>query len=124
MALASSPTRQGQQRSLRMMHQLLSWAVARSPGPRTFAWPRLASFWRRACSAAVRSQVGVVGAVVALIAQCDQVRGGQVRRMKPQILAAAGSCTASGRGPETYKILPSGAAVTCMFMPWRRCLPA
>ena len=38
MALASWPARQGQQRSLRRMPQVLSWALARSPGARSFAW--------------------------------------------------------------------------------------
>jgi hypothetical protein len=44
MALASCPARQGQQRSFRRMRQVLSWAIARSPGARSFAWARLASF--------------------------------------------------------------------------------
>src|SRR5256885_2213094 len=44
MALASCPARQGQQRSLRRMRQLLSWALARSPGARSWAWARLAAF--------------------------------------------------------------------------------
>lgn len=25
--------------------QVFSWAFARSPGPRSFAWARLAAFW-------------------------------------------------------------------------------
>ena len=37
MALASWPARQGQQRSLRRMRQVLSWAFARSPGDRSLA---------------------------------------------------------------------------------------
>ena len=37
MALAICPARQGQQRSLRRMSQVLSWALARSPGARSFA---------------------------------------------------------------------------------------
>jgi len=45
MALASRPAFQGQQRSLRRMRQDLSWALARSPGPRNRACARLASFW-------------------------------------------------------------------------------
>jgi hypothetical protein len=45
MALAIRPARQGQQRSLRRMPQVLSWALARSPGPRSFAWAELAAFW-------------------------------------------------------------------------------
>src|SRR5262249_54539159 len=44
MALASCPAFQGQQRSLRRMRQVLSWALARSPGPRSVAWARLAAF--------------------------------------------------------------------------------
>jgi hypothetical protein len=44
MALASRPARQGQQRSLRKMRQVLSWALARSPGLRSVAWARLAAF--------------------------------------------------------------------------------
>jgi hypothetical protein len=44
MALASCPARQGQQRSLRRMRQALSWALAPSPGERSWAWARLASF--------------------------------------------------------------------------------
>lgn len=42
MALASRPARRGQLRSLRRMRQVLSWALARSPGPRRRAWARLA----------------------------------------------------------------------------------
>jgi hypothetical protein len=44
MALASCPAFQGQQRSLRRMRQVFSWALARSPGPRSRAWARLAAF--------------------------------------------------------------------------------
>jgi len=44
MALAMCPARQGQQRSLRRMCQVLSWAFARSPGARSWAWARLAVF--------------------------------------------------------------------------------
>ena len=45
MALASWPARQGQQRSLRRIRQVLSWAFARSPGERSLACALLASFW-------------------------------------------------------------------------------
>jgi hypothetical protein len=45
MALAMCPAFQGQQRSLRRMCQVLSWALARSPGDRSWAWARLAAFW-------------------------------------------------------------------------------
>jgi hypothetical protein len=44
MALASWPARQGQQRSLRRILQVLSWAFARSPGARSCACARVASF--------------------------------------------------------------------------------
>jgi hypothetical protein len=44
MALPSCPARQGQQRSLRRMRRVLSWALARSPGDRGWAYARLASF--------------------------------------------------------------------------------
>ena len=44
MALASCPAFQGQQRSLRRMCQVFSWALARSPGERSWACARLASF--------------------------------------------------------------------------------
>lgn len=43
-ALASWPARQGQQRSLRRMRQVLSWAFARSPGERSRACAQLAAF--------------------------------------------------------------------------------
>ncbi len=45
MALAISPARQGQQRSRRRMAQVLSWALARSPGARSLAWAEFAAFW-------------------------------------------------------------------------------
>jgi hypothetical protein len=44
-ALAICPARQGQQRSLPMIFQVLSWAFALSSGARSFAWARLAGFW-------------------------------------------------------------------------------
>src|SRR5690242_7344462 len=45
MALASRPAFQGQQRSFWRIFHVLSWAFARSPGARSFACARLASFW-------------------------------------------------------------------------------
>jgi hypothetical protein len=45
MVLASCPARQGQQRSLRTIRQVLSWAFARPPGERSFACALLACFW-------------------------------------------------------------------------------
>jgi hypothetical protein len=44
MALAKCPARWGQQRSFRRMRHVFSDALARSPGPRSLAWDRLASF--------------------------------------------------------------------------------
>ena len=43
--------------------------------------------------------------------------------MMPQIRAAVRSWVAPGSGPDTHTISPSGAEMTCRFMPWRRCLP-
>jgi hypothetical protein len=45
MALQRWPALLGLQRSLRRIFQLFSWAFARSPGPRSLAWERLACFW-------------------------------------------------------------------------------
>src|SRR3569833_565892 len=45
MALHRWPVLLGPQRSLRRILQLFSWALARSPGPRSRAWARLACFW-------------------------------------------------------------------------------
>lgn len=42
---AQLPAFWGQQRSLRRMRQLLSWAWAPSPGTLSRAWERLAAFW-------------------------------------------------------------------------------
>jgi hypothetical protein len=72
MALASCPALHGQQRSFRRMRQDFSWALARSPGARSRACARLASF----CEAGLfrpRCADGVL-AEVALIAQRDQAR--------------------------------------------------
>jgi len=44
LALASCPAREGQHRSLRRMRRVLSWALARSLGPRSLAWAWLAAF--------------------------------------------------------------------------------
>lgn len=41
MALASCPARQGRQRSLRKIRQVLSWALARPPGARSRVWARV-----------------------------------------------------------------------------------
>jgi hypothetical protein len=42
--LGELPGFPGQQRSLRRMRQVLSWALKRSSGPRSLAWARLAAF--------------------------------------------------------------------------------
>ncbi len=42
MALAGWPARQGQQRSLARIFQVLSWVFARSPDARSRVWARLA----------------------------------------------------------------------------------
>jgi hypothetical protein len=39
-----------------------------------------------------------------------------------EIRATVGSWKAPGMRPETHWISPSGAEMTCRFMPWR-CLP-
>lgn len=44
MALHWWPALPGLQRSFRRIFQLFSWALARSPGPRSLAWERLACF--------------------------------------------------------------------------------
>ncbi len=50
MALARWPARWGQLRSLVRIFHDLSWAFARSPGPRRRAWERLAVFWESGLS--------------------------------------------------------------------------
>ena len=95
MALASCPARQGQQRSLRRMRQVLSWALARSPGRgagHELGWPPSG---RRACSAPVRSADVLVLADVALVGQDDQPAGGQLPHDAPdpgrgQVMHGAG----------------------------------
>ena len=64
----------------------------------------------------------VTGAGVSSVRQHDQP-GGREFAQEPWIRAAVRSCMAPGRGPETYRISPSGVEMTCRFMPWRRCLP-
>src|SRR5215471_2098767 len=101
MALANGPAFHGQQRSLRRMRQVLSWALARSPGDRSWAWARLASF----CKAGlVRPRQGVS---TGSPAPWQPLPASTIRpapassRMMPQILAAVRSGTAPGSGPET-----------------------
>ena len=90
------------------MRQVLSWALARSPGDRSRAQARLAAFRE---AGLLRPRQGastrVAGAVVALAGQHDQPGGGQLAEM-PQILAAVRSCTAPGSGPDTHRTPPPG----------------
>jgi len=72
MALAIWPARQGQQRSLRRIPQLLSWALARSPGARSFAWAELAAFWEAGLFRPGRGVDVLTCADVALVGQHDQ----------------------------------------------------
>lgn len=44
-------------------------------------------------------------------------------RTEPHIRAAVRSCTLPGSGPDTHRTSPSGLAMTCRFIPCRRCLP-
>jgi hypothetical protein len=100
-----------QQRSLRRMRQVLSWALARWPGPRSLAWARLAAFCegglflplygrgcghRRRCSPCPRAR---------------SARRRPVPRGIPRMRAAVRSCTLPGSGG--HKISPSGPAITC-----------
>jgi hypothetical protein len=96
MALASCPAFQGQQRSFRRMRQVLSWALARSPGARSFAWARLAAFCEGGLPLAlVRGDHVLARAVVALVGQHHQAGGGQRAEDAPdpgraQVVHAAG----------------------------------
>lgn len=123
MALASWPVRWGLQRCLVSAFQVLSWALARSPGPHSRAWARLAAFCD---SGLLRPLYGgdhcPADAVVALIAQSDQPASRRAARMF-QIRAAAVSCTLPGSAPDTHSMVPSGAETTCRFIPCLRCLP-
>jgi hypothetical protein len=56
----------------------LSWALARSPGPRSVAWARLAAFWEAGLFLPVQGGADVItGAGVTLICDHDQPAGGQ-----------------------------------------------
>ena len=76
----------GQQRILRRIFQLLSWALARSPGPRWRAWAELTSFWlrerRRRCAGlgvggAAPLRELESGAAVAVVGDHPHSRGGE-----------------------------------------------
>ena len=105
MALASCPAFQGQQRSLRRMRQVLSWALARSPGLRSLAWARLAAFCDSGLFFPFRGADVVTGAVVALVREHDQPGGGQLPHDSPD---PGGSqvVDGTGRGPDTHTISP------------------
>ena len=83
MALASWPARQGQQRSLRRICQVLSWAFARSPGARSLAWARLASFWDSGLFLPLYGVFACRAALVALVGQGDQPGGLQLGQDAP-----------------------------------------
>jgi hypothetical protein len=114
------------------MRHALSCALARSPGPRRRAWARfeldpvartpIGAFLRLGLVASlVRGDdllTGRVVAVVALVAQRDQASAASC-----QIRAAAVSWVLPGSSSETYRMLPSGEAITCRFMPCILCLP-
>ena len=75
MALASWPARQGQQRSLRRILQVLSSAFARPPGARSLAWALLASFCDSGFVPSPVRDLRVRGSLIALIGQGDQAGG-------------------------------------------------
>jgi hypothetical protein len=72
MALASFPARYGQQRSLHRIFQVLSWAFALSPGARSFAWARLASFCGPGLALAFARNLRPGAAQISLIGQDDE----------------------------------------------------
>ena len=104
------------------MRQVLSWAPARSPGLRSWAWARLAAFGIPACSSPYTGADAVPGAVVALVRQHHQPGGGQFAHDAPdpggsQVVHSA------GQRPRDPQNVPSGLAMTWTFIPCRRCLP-
>jgi hypothetical protein len=78
------------------MCQVLSWALARSPGERSWAWARLASFCEAGLPAPVGNADVLTGADVAFLRQHYQARGGQLAQ-DARIWAAVRSWTAPGR---------------------------
>jgi hypothetical protein len=58
----------------------------------------------------------VASAVVALVGECDQPGGGQFAEDAPDP-GCGQVMDGTGRGPETQRISPSGAEMTCRFMP-------
>ena len=84
MASASCPAFHGQQPSLCRMRQVLSWALARSPGPRSLACARLAAFCDSGLFRPLVWGADVVtGPGVALVLQHDQPGGGQFPQNAP-----------------------------------------
>jgi hypothetical protein len=75
MALASCRACQGQQRSLRRMCQVLSWALARSPGDRSWAWARFGGFLGGACFVPGRGRARTVWDEYAALVPAPQRSG-------------------------------------------------
>jgi hypothetical protein len=65
------------------MRQVLSWALARSPGLRSLAWARLAVFCDSGLFFPLYGADVVAGAVVALVREHDQPGGGQLPHDAP-----------------------------------------
>jgi hypothetical protein len=84
MTLAIRPAIHGQQRSLRRIRQVLRRALARSPGPHRLAWARLAAFCGAGLLRLVRDDHVAARALIALVAEGDQARGGQFARDAPR----------------------------------------
>jgi hypothetical protein len=78
MALAIWPARQGQQRSRVRIFHALSWAFALSPGARSLARTRLASFCGTGLFFPLVQGLRVRGPLVALTGQGRQPGGGQL----------------------------------------------
>ena len=123
MALAKNPARCGQQWSFRRMRHVFGDAVARSPGPRSLAWDRLASF----CPAGLffpryGVQTGSAAPWYPLSAKTIRPARSRARRM-PQIRAALVSWALPGKAADTQTISPVGVAMTCRFIPCLWCSP-
>ena len=105
-ALTRVVARLGLQRILRRIFQLLSWALARSPGPRWRAWAVLTSFWfcdRRPVAAGVGVEAAAplrhrdrrAGALVAGVGH--RVHPARVERVEDAVLAG-GADVVAGAG--------------------------
>lgn len=102
MALHRWPALYGLQRSFRRIFQLFSWALARSPGPRSLAWARLACF----CDS------GLFLPVYGMRAMRDAPDAGGAQVVGLARQRAGG-----------HRIVPFCEAMTWMFMPRTRCSP-